>query len=317
MGLRLRIASNVHAIIEAARASFGGYGPPPEDGRAPDLVVELLTHDLPNEPAPPLYRARGPLVYASLGAANAAVLDLGAGRAFGFVTPALAADSIALRVYLLEALFYSFLQHAPVGGRAHTGFVGMHGACVLPPDQQSGMMLRAHSGVGKSVLAYACLQRGFRLLAEDVTWLELREGQLLAAWGAPWLLHLRPEAVALFPELKRYGVYSRPTGVAKLALPLPELFPAQLATRAPLAALCFLARHAGHASQLEPLAPAAAQALLRATEGEELDAPRYEAGLAALLRYPAYLFHVGADLDTAVRMLGALAAPAHMDGRLT
>jgi hypothetical protein len=310
MGLRLRVASNDEAVLAAARDSFGGYGPlsPGEPDAPPELTIELLVHELasPAPLAPPVYRARGHLVYAALGPAGTAVLDLRAGLAFGFIAPELAADPIALRVYLLEALLYTFLQQHPLGGRADHGFVGIHAACVLPPGG-SALMLRAHSGGGKSVLAYACLQRGFGLLAEDVTWLELRAGALAALWGAPWLLHLRPGAAQLFPELASQPSYRRPTGVAKIALAIPELFPRALVTQAPPGTLCFLQRHGGRASRLERIAdPALVRALFEATEGEEVDAPRYSAGCAALLARPACILHAGSDLDGAVRALALI-----------
>lgn len=304
MGLPLQVQSNDQAVIMAAEASFGGYGLP-SAATDPLLTIRLLVHPVGHgrPDGPPIHRSQGHLCYVAFGAANVAVLDLHQGQAMGFVGAELLDDMAALQVHFLEFLWYSFLQRYRPPGDAKSGFVGIHAACVRRPGE-AGLLLRARSGGGKSVLAYACLQRGYQLVAEDVTWLQLERGVLTWLWGAPWLLHLRPDVVALFPELAEVAPVRRPTGVVKLALSLRQRFPTALAVSAPPGALCFLQRHDGRSAALEPVADAAqAAALFAATEGEELDVPHYATGVQELLRRPAYILHAGRDLDATVQLL--------------
>jgi hypothetical protein len=174
------------------------------------------------------------------------------------------------------------------------------------------VLLAGQSTAGKSTLCYACVRAGFSLLAEDTICVSLAQGMRL--WGHPGPIHLLPDAPRFFPELAALEPQVRANGKLKLAVDLAALGAGRLVTHADQAAVCFVTRGSGRASQIAPLpADAALAALSNPREpGFNLLGDRAPAAAAALVAGGAYQLSVGSDLDSAVGLLAQLTerAPA-------
>lgn len=79
------------------------------------------------------------------------------------------------------------------------GLVELHASCVSRVEH--GLLLLGPSRSGKSTLAMAFAEAGFRFVADDRTFCSLNEGQLLVS-GLPRPLKLRSEAGAWFDEFR-------------------------------------------------------------------------------------------------------------------
>jgi len=74
----------------------------------------------------------------------------------------------------------------------------VHAACVALHGR--GVLLCGDSGAGKSCLTYACMKRGWTIVSDDFSAVVRgqEDGMVI---GKPARIRLRPEALALFPEL--------------------------------------------------------------------------------------------------------------------
>jgi len=77
-------------------------------------------------------------------------------------------------------------------------FVGLHAACVVPPNRDDGILLCGPSGSGKSTLAYACARAGWTFVCDDS---HLAEGTKNIVTGNSDKIRLREPVRRLFPEL--------------------------------------------------------------------------------------------------------------------
>lgn len=325
LGVPCVIRSNSPAVIAVARAALGRWqalDPALVEG-GPPLRVDIVVHPEdgaghPSEapegrsaPRPPgstdaaegpavgavsaadfSFRAHGDVFVAGAGA-NLLCAQMAHGQALAFVTPALAADAQNLRAGVIECLallLTTYRDRTPI----HAGAVARGGRAVL---------LAGASAAGKSTLCYACVRRGFQLLAEDVVQVSLSRG--LRIWGNPQHIHLLPDAPRFFPELGDLPPLVRFNGKRKLVVDLAERAPDRLITHADSAVVCLLARGEGQASRIAPIDPAeAVAALADAREpGFNLLRERAPAAAAALARGGAYRLTVGADPLTAVGLI--------------
>ncbi|WP_372022709.1 Hpr(Ser) kinase/phosphatase (plasmid) [Tistrella mobilis] len=90
-----------------------------------------------------------------------------------------------------------FAVRTPLAGLIHQrGELPLHAACLLPPGGRSAVAISGASGVGKSTLAAALLDRGWRFVADEVVRVTRDGDGLPLAWpGTP--------TVALWPDAAR------------------------------------------------------------------------------------------------------------------
>lgn len=305
LGLPCVIRSNSPAVVAVARAALGRWqalDPALEEG-GPPLRVDIVVHPADGAGPPAdagatasaadfTFRAHGDVFVAGAGA-NLLCAQMAHGQALAFVTPALAADEQNLRAGVIECLallLTTYRDRTPI----HAGAVARGGRAVL---------LAGPSAAGKSTLCYACVRRGFQLLAEDVVQVSLARG--LRIWGNPQHIHLLPDAPRFFPELADLPPVVRFNGKRKLVVDLAERAPDRLITHADAAVVCLVGRAEGQASRIAPIDPAeAVAALADAREpGFNLLRERAPAAAEALARGGAYRLTVGADPLTAVRLI--------------
>ncbi len=295
MGFSLRLLSNSPAIVNAATASFGRFGPAtPTD--APDLTFHLFAHAL-EEPPPgsPTYRTAGDLVYQTTGVSTL-LADRGRGLAYGYFSPQVLANPAYFRWHFLELAFFVML--------ARRGLMGVHGAAIARNDQ--AILLRAPSGGGKTTLAYAAARHRFQALAEDVVWLDFAEERW---WGTPWHFHLLPDAKKLFPELAGHEPVLQINQECKLEVDLEQLRAGSTTVSARPGPIVLVQRTPGQPSRLEPLPlPSARSLWLAAQTGAELAYPDYHRHLDALLDDNAYRLTSGDDFESSLDLLETLIA---------
>lgn len=301
MGLGLRLVTDSPEVEAAARAAFGGFG----NGlpaQAPALNFRLFAQAEPDEPpARPVLRLDGGLLYQTVGRGATLVLDVEAGRAFGYFSPAVLADRVFFRWHFLDLALFYLLE-----GR---GFLGMHGAAISRGGR--ALVLRAPSATGKSTLAYAASRRSrFQALAEDLVWLA-PDGSAL--WGMPWTFHLLPDAVDLFPELAGRALQVCHNGELKMAVDLESLWPGSTTACAAPAGVVLLRRGHGGPSRLEAVDPADAEVRKEwsaSAAGAEQRGEDYDRRIGALLgTLPVHRLTVGGDLDGALDLLETLLPP--------
>ena len=202
-----------------------------------------------------------------------------------------------------HVLLYAFLSQL----RDH-GLMAVHGSALVKDGR--AVLLRGPGGVGKTTLAYAGARSRFRLLSEDVVWVDLRDG----LWrGIPWHVHLLPDASRLFPELDGRPAVLESAGKMKLEVDLDTLWPGRpgsTATEAGPGPVVLLERQPGSGSRLEPLDPLAPETALelwrRSPAGTEEDFPGYLDHVKDLLKSGAWRLRLGTDLDEALGLLETL-----------
>jgi hypothetical protein len=199
-----------------------------------------------------------------------------------------------------HVLLYAFLSQL----RDH-GLMAVHGSALVKNGR--AVLLRGPSGTGKTTLAYAGARSRFRLLSEDVVWIDLRAG----LWrGIPWHVHLLPDAGRLFPELDGRPAVLESAGKMKLEVDLDTIRPGSTATEARPGPIVLLEREPGTGSRLDPLDPLAPDAALelwrRSPAGTEEDFPGYLDHVKDLLKNGAWRLRRGTDLDEALGLLETL-----------
>jgi hypothetical protein len=294
MGLNLEIVSNHPAILASAHRAFGGFGPGQTD-TPPDLVFHLFGHEVDDgSPGRPVFRLHQSLLYQTTGRDSTLVANLITGQAFGYFSPTTLANPAYFRWHFLELAFFMMLEWR--------GWMGVHGSALVKAGR--AMLLRAQSGGGKTILAYAGARRNLRALAEDVVWLD-EPGRRW--WGMPWHFHLLPDAKRLFPELAGYEPALQINGEMKLEVNLETIRPGSTTVSAQPAVIVLVERCPGKRSRLEPLSAQAVQIGWPAgATGLEMQLPHHQSQIMALLQHPAYRLYFGDDIEAAVDLLNSL-----------
>ena len=255
-GAALRFETDDQRVMNLATTMFEGYGPPADDPGGP-LVLRVMVH-APAAAAPPfstpVYRTHGHLLTIVVGPDDNGVADLLAGYAFAIVSPALV--DVAWRLQqVIGTLSLALL--GPAGGH-----VPLHCACVTRAGRS--VLVRGHSGAGKSTFAYACIRRDYQVVSDDVV--HIAGGVEPRAWGIPWRFQLLPDATRFFPELAGSDARLQPNGERKIDVDVARRFPGRAVPSAPLGPMLVLSRRPGPteiervpddeaASEIEPVWP--------------------------------------------------------------
>ena len=197
-GVVFSFSTNCQQLLEAARDSFlpAALAPVSVDFSLRFWVDEA---DRAQPPWPkPYVRGLSHLVFAGFDIRSSMLIDLRTRRVIGRFSASMAADSAYWRTVIFPMLL-SVLAGS-------VGFIELHAACVA--TDQGGLVLIGPSCSGKSTLAMAFTEAGFRLLSDDRTFCSLNQGNLIAR-GMARPLKLRREAAAWFEELR----HREPTGV--------------------------------------------------------------------------------------------------------
>ncbi len=294
MGHALQVVSNSPEILAAAETSFRGYGSGQPNDTAP-LICRLFAHPVDDgKPSAPIFRTDGPRIYQTTGRDSTLVVDRAQGCAYGYFSPSTLANPFFFRWHFLELAVYVMLEWR--------GFLGVHAGALVRNGRS--FMLRAPSGQGKSTLTYAGARRAFRILAEEVVWIDTQR-QLW--WGAPWNVRLLPDAKELFPELSSIEPVLQPNGEWKLAVELERLWPGSTTVSVRPGGVILLRRCPGGKTRLKQLDFAEAKReWLTGCTGLEHEAPHYDHHIETLLKTETYRLDFGDDIDVALELLGSL-----------
>ena len=251
------------------------------------------------------YHEAGGLLAILTPSGSCTLADLESGRISAFVNPEadLAAEA--------EALF-----GAPVWRfAARQGLVACHAATVIAPSGK-GLLLRAAGGGGKSTLALAAWRQGLGLLAEEVTWIDLRTTPASPTLrGRPDQIHVAPDVLTAWDlapvsdladraDAQPQGPVDTLTGKVRLALPEGD---SRLVGSAMAGPVVFLARgEAAEAGCWRHISTAEAHERWQATAiaGEASQrADGLSAALQALLGRGAYVLGGDTPPRLAARLL--------------
>ena len=310
MGEALRFESNDLHLLAAAEAAYSRFVvAQPANAHAP-LLVQLFVRQPGKDPPRPddssrpspyprlICHTMGHLFYLNVGAENTLVVDLLHGVAFGMVTPQLARDQDFVRYTFLEAA-----AQAMLGLSRH--FVAVHAACVV--KHGVSVMLQANAGVGKSTLAFACLRRGWQVLAEDVVQVKIAPDSL-RLWGIPWKFHLLADSLRFFPELGNQRPAMQVNGEWKIALEIEAHLPGAALTSAGPGLMVWLTRAAASTpTHCEAVPMDEARQLFEVAWGWQSGwRAEYDERLGELLHQGTYLLHMNGSPDEAVDALEGL-----------
>jgi hypothetical protein len=185
----------------------------------------------------------------------------------------------------------------------------LHAACV----ERDGLalLLVGPAGVGKSTLTYTAAREGYRILAEDIVWLQLRD--TFAIWGLVTRLFLPPDSAQFFPELGALRPMVRSNGEEKVVVPLDArhaVGDGRIAT----ATVCLLGRSDRRSARLVQATPEEIAAALGTFEtGFDLFRGTIGPAIERLSRTPGWRLLLTDDPRDAIpelhRLFGALTDP--------
>lgn len=185
------LSTNCEHVLEAARGSFL----PVETTSGPvDFHLRLWVDDADSSQPPwpkPYVRGIDHCVFLGFDSGSSMLADLRARRVIGRFSAVMARDTTHWRSVIFPMLL-SILAGS-------VGLVELHASCVAR-DQQ-GLVLIGPSRSGKSTLAMALTEVGFRLLSDDRTFCSFNRGKLWA-YGLPRPLKLRRDAAFWFEEFR-------------------------------------------------------------------------------------------------------------------
>ena len=185
------LSTNSVQVLEAARTSFLSAEQSPEPV---DFSMRFWVDDAEQTQTPwpaPYVRGLDHLVFAGFDERSSILVDLRSRRVIGRFSGAMAGDGAHWRNVIFPILL-SILAGS-------IGIVELHASCIA--KDQRGLVLIGPSCSGKSTLALALTEAGFRLLSDDRIFCSLKQGKLLA-YGLPRPLKLRRDAAYWFEHLR-------------------------------------------------------------------------------------------------------------------
>ncbi len=308
LGIVLRFETNSPSILEACRTVF--RTPSTNTMSPPRFTICLLEdssfHEQPPWPEP-VFRGHKNLFYFCVGTENVAVADLDDGFSIAFLSPAMVQDTSYLCRNFVECLPFTLATH----GRGATHSY-VHASAVAKGNK--GLILSGPPGAGKSTLAYACVRRGFHIVADDVVY--LKEGEApLTAWGNTHRLRLLPEAIKLFAELNEQPeIVDRARCKNIVEIDLEDLFPGCLQPSCVPVGLFFLNRSAGGFSCNEMDPHEAVRLLSRDLISDIPEAmEKHHRMWIKLAQKGSYILQYGEDLESVIQKLEYSLESAVMD----
>ncbi len=301
MGESLIFQTNEKRLLDAADEAFGRF-PLPSSSKDP-LVIQLFVTGKSREPIllplKPDYTSQGHLFSINAGNQGYALADLRSGFAIGYLSTEMLQDLTYVRYNFIEPLGLSML------GLSRKYFV-VHAACVV--KHGISFLLHARAGTGKSTLAYACVRRGYQLLAEDAVQVKaLPSGVQL--WGAPWRFHLLPDARQLFPEIGGRQEMVQVNGEWKIEIDLEEMYPGSTIIQAAPGPVVLLERKRSVTSGIQPVDRKQAMSQFEVIWSWQTGWDEYlESASQCLLDHGIYRLSMNASPDDAVDALDTLLA---------
>lgn len=300
MGLNLRVETENETLLRICTGLFGGFGSGDPQHPA-DLHFNLLVSKSGGVTAHPVFQFpvfqfKDEWACAWSGSEQVIRANLATGAVHGCFPQELLRDEAVLR--------HHYLQFALAVLLTARGFAGIHAAGL----ERNGrtVLVRGARGSGKSVLACAAVERGWRVLADSTVWI----GPQGDWWGIPWWLRLRRSAVSLFPKLTFDSaalVAEENDGEAKLEISMDHIRPGSGVTHAPAGFVLFLEQNLQDDSWIDTLSAEESFALWPAGgSGREALASAYRERIEKVLGEGAYRLCLGRNLDLAISLLDRL-----------
>ena len=241
LGFPLEVETNSADVLRGLEESFSGFQPmfprPPLR-----LHVAVSEHESGELPPLPAYLGRRHLLAVIADARNFAVLDYTRNFAFCWLTALVAREREWACHHILEGVVYC--------AQAQLYLTPIHAACVARNGR--GLLLHADSGVGKSVLSYACARRGWTFLSDNCAAL-VRDRSDLMVLCDPFQIRLRESAVELFPELKGRTPHNHANGKLAIVLRTAQMPEIDKACHCLADFVLFLERDGSEPARLAPI----------------------------------------------------------------
>jgi hypothetical protein len=292
MGLNLCVETENATLLRICTDLFGGFGPG-DPQRTADLHFTLRVSQPADVTVHPVFQFEDKWAYASAGNEQVIRANLATGEVHGCFPRELLHDETMLR--------HHYLQFALAVILTARGFAGIHAAGL----ERNGrtVLVRGARGSGKSILAYAAVESGWRVLADSTVWI----GANGDWWGIPWWLRLRRSAASLFPKLtfdSSAFIAEEADGEAKLEISVDQIRSGGGVTHAPAGIVLFLEQNLQGDSWIDTLVREEAFALWpTGGAGRETLAPSYRERIEKILGEGAYRLCLGRNPDQAIEVV--------------
>lgn len=296
MGLSLCVETENATLLRVCTDLFGGFGPEDRQ-RAADFHFSLRVSPRAGLTTRPTFKFENEWACAWAGDEQIIRANPAAGTVHGCFPLELLRHEAVLRHHYLQ-----FALAVLLGAR---GFAGIH-ATGLERNGRT-VLIRGPRGSGKSVLALAAVERGWRILADSTVWV----GPKGDWWGIPWWLRLRYSAASLFPRLNLDSAAlvanedaEEDNGEDKLVVPVDQIRPGSGVPHGPAGVVLFLEQNLRAESELETVAKGESGRLWQAgSSGREALAPVYHERIEPILKQRVGRLSVGHNLDQAIDLL--------------
>jgi hypothetical protein len=292
MGLNLCVATENATLLRVCTDLFGGFGLADRQ-RDADLHFSLRVSQRAGLTIRPTFKFENEWACAWAGDEQVIRANPATGTIQGCFPLELLCHEAVLR--------HHYLQFALAVLLAARGFAGIH-ATGLERNGRT-VLIRGRRGSGKSVLALAAVERGWRILADSTVWI----GPKGDWWGIPWWSRLRRSAVSLFPRLNLDSavlVAEEGNDEDKLEVPVDQIRPGGGVPHGPAGVVLFLEQNPRAESRLETVAKEEFDGLWQAgSSGRENLAPAYHQRIEQILKQRVGRLSVGHNLDQAIDLL--------------
>lgn len=241
LGFAVVILTNRYEVLAAAEASFG-HGRLQHGDAHLEIRIGVSESQSRQTPPPPVRREYNHLYSIVAEPENQALLDLRDGSNFVWLNEAALRDPLYLRQNFLEKVVYLLLGASVV--------TDIHAACV--GKRGKGILLCGDSGAGKSTLSYGCARAGWTYTSDDTCYL-LNESDPPRVVGHSHRIRFRPEAKALFPELREHEITPRMEGKPSIEVSVSDLSLLDTSPETDVCAVVYLRRSPSARFTLLPL----------------------------------------------------------------
>jgi energy-coupling factor transporter ATP-binding protein EcfA2 len=296
LGFAVEIMTNDLDVLVAANESFGHRRLCRGDA-ALQVRIGISEGGSSKCPPEPTRREFNHLYSLVADGDNQALLDLRTCTSFVWLKKAALNNRLYFRYNFLEKVVYLLLGASAV--------TDIHAACISKNGK--GILLCGNSGAGKSTLAYACARAGWTYTSDDTCYL-VNNSKTPRVIGHAHRLRFRPEAKALFPELKNHNITPRMEGKPSIEVRISELPDLRIKTvpEVKVHSIVYLNRYSLATGRLATLPAGTATLRLRQelfSSGEIRE--KHKTILETLSDVPTYELHY-CDLHDAMRKLDLL-----------